>query len=305
MRALVNTANPEKPVEIREVEEPTPATNEAIVEVRAMAINRGELRLMAGRPEGWRPGQDVAGIVVRPADDGSGPAEGDRVVALVDQAGWAERVAAPTTRIGILPRNVSFEAAATLPVAGLTALRALRVGGSLLGSRVLITGAAGGVGHFAVQLASHAGAYVTAVVGRPGRGDHLGELGADEVIVGYEEYNGRFDLALESVGGMSLASCLHAMAADGTIVVFGNSAGEDTPLSFRDFRGARARIHGFHVYGTLEPPTFGEDLGLLASLIASGDLKPQVGYEGTWQDPRPAIYALRDREIEGKAVLRV
>jgi NADPH2:quinone reductase len=285
MRALVNTDYPEKPVEIRTVEEPRPAANEAVVEVRAMAINRGELRLMAGRPDGWRPGQDVAGIVVRAADDGSGPAEGERVVALVDQAGWAERVAAPTRRIGILPDNVSFEPAATLPVAGLTALRALRVGGSLLGSRLLITGAAGGVGHFAVQLASHAGAHVTAVVGRPDRGDHLREVGADGVIVGYEEYNGTFDLALESVGGVSLASCLHAMAADGMVVVFGNSAGEDTPLSFRDFRGARASVHGFHVYGTLGPPTFGEDLALLASLIGSGELEPHIGYEGSWEDP--------------------
>src|SRR5206468_3423189 len=99
----------------------------------------GELRLMAGRPDGWRPGQDIAGAVVQAAADGTGPKEGDRVVALVDQAGWAERAAAPTSRIAVIPDNVSFEAAATLPVAGLTALRALRVGGSLLGKRVMVT----------------------------------------------------------------------------------------------------------------------------------------------------------------------
>jgi NADPH:quinone reductase len=305
MRALVNTANPEKPVEIRDVEEPSPAANEAVVEVRAMAINRGELRLMAMRPDGWRPGQDISGVVTRAAADGTGPREGQRVVAMVDQAGWAERTAAPTSRLAELPDSVGFEAAATLPVAGLTALRALRVGGSLLGKRVLITGAAGGVGHFATQLASRAGARVTGIVSRAGRGAELGKLPSVQLVVGNDNLDGPFDLILESVGGTSLAASLHAVSDDGDVVVFGNSAGEETPLSFRDLRGARARVHGFHVYGTLEPPTFGEDLGLLASLIASGDLQPQIGYEGSWQDPRPALYALRDREIEGKAVLRI
>ena len=80
MRALVNTANPEKPAEIRDVPEPEPWENEAVVEVRAMAVNRGELRLMAGRPEGWRPGQDISGVVVRAAHDATGPSAGDRVV---------------------------------------------------------------------------------------------------------------------------------------------------------------------------------------------------------------------------------
>lgn len=305
MRALVNTANPDKPVEIRDVAKPTPAPNEAVIEVRAMAINRGELRLIAARPDGWRPGQDVAGVVLRVAADGSGPGEGERVVALVDQAGWAERVAASTSRLAVLPDKVALEAAATLPVAGLTALRALRIGGSLLGKRVLITGAAGGVGHFAVQIAARAGASVTGVVGRPGRGEDLKRLPGVNLVVGYDNVGGPFDLILESVGGPSLAASLHAVADDGNVVVFGNSSGEDAPLSFRDFRGARASVRGFHVYQSGDHPTFGEDLSLLASLIASRNLQPQIGYQGSWEDPRPALDALRDREIEGKAVLRV
>ena len=300
MRALVNTANPEKPVEIRDAPEPEPAPDEALIEVRAMAINRGELRLMAGRPDGWRPGQDIAGVVVRAAADGGGPQPGARVVALVDQAGWAERAAAPTSRIGTLPDNVTFEAAASLPVAGLTALRALRVGGSLLGKRVLITGAAGGVGHFAV----HAGALVTGIVGRPGRGADLARIPGVQIVVGYDNLNGPFDLILESVGGVSLAAALRNVADDGDVAVFGNSAGEETSISFRDLRGL-ARVHAFHVYATAEPPTFGEDLTLLASLVGRGDVRPHVGYEGGWADPRPALFALRDRELEGKAVLRI
>jgi hypothetical protein len=91
--------------------------------------------------------------VLRQAADGSGPPAGARIVALMDELGWAERAAVRTQRIAVLPDTVSFAAAAALPVAGLTALRTLRHGAPLLGKRVLITGAAGGVGHLAVQLA--------------------------------------------------------------------------------------------------------------------------------------------------------
>src|SRR6266852_2686600 len=133
MRALVATGTPAAPLEMRSVDEPALEPNQALVDVRAISINRGELRLLAARPSGWRPGQDVAGIVTRRAADGSGPPEGSRVVAMVDQAGWSERVVAATSRIGLLPDSVSFAQAATLPVAGLTALRTLRLGGMLLG----------------------------------------------------------------------------------------------------------------------------------------------------------------------------
>ena len=177
MLAVVNTPNGTAPVELREVPEPRPAPNEALVEVRAFSLNRGELRLFQIRPEGWRPGQDISGVVLQQAADGSGPTAGTRVVALTDNAGWAERAAVPAHRMAALPDNVLLEEAAALPVAGLTALRTLRHGAPLLGKRVLITGAAGGVGHLAVQIAARSGARVTAVVGGPERGRHL--RGAD------------------------------------------------------------------------------------------------------------------------------
>src|SRR2546422_4704135 len=194
MLALVNTPSAPIPVELNEVPEPVPMPSEAIVEVHAFSLNRGELVLLAGRPEGWRPGQDIAGVVVKAAADGSGPKEGTRVVALVDSAGWAQRVAAPTARMTALPDNVSFASAATLPVSGLTALRTLRYGGALLGRRVLITGAAGGVGSFAVQLAALAGADGTGVVGRPERASGLGGRGAAAGVT----------IILESEGGFVL-----------------------------------------------------------------------------------------------------
>src|SRR5271166_5662545 len=154
MLAIVNTPGGAAPVELREVPEPQPAPNEALVEVRAFSLNRGELRLFQIRPEGWRPGQDISGIVVQPAADGSGPKAGARVIALTDNAGWAERAAVPGHRMAVLPDNVLLEEAAALPVAGLTALRALRHGAPLLGKRVLITGAAGGVGHLSTPMRS-------------------------------------------------------------------------------------------------------------------------------------------------------
>src|SRR5207245_2791439 len=113
----------------------------------------------------------------RAAESGTGPPVGSRVVGMVDQAGWAEQVAVPASRIAVLPDSVSFAAAATLPVAGLTALRALRLGGMLLGRRVLVTGASGGVGHLAVQMAARSGAQVTAVIRNPQRGQGLSEAG--------------------------------------------------------------------------------------------------------------------------------
>src|SRR6478672_6739250 len=190
MLALVNTPSGPAPVEIREVPEPTPAANEALVEVRAFSLNRGELRLMQTRPEGWRPGQDISGVVLQQAANAGGPGAGTRVVALTDNAGWAQRAAVPGHRMAALPDNVRFEDAASLPVAGLTALRTLRHGAPLLGKRVLITGAAGGVGHFATQIAARSGARVTAVVGGPERGRHL--RGVDQIVEGIDKVLGAF-----------------------------------------------------------------------------------------------------------------
>src|ERR1700680_42436 len=163
MLAVVNTPGGAATVDLRERPEPQPAPNEAVVEVRAFSLNRGELRLLQIRPEGWRPGQDISGGVLQQAASGSGPSAGTRVVALADNAGWAQRAAVPAHRMAELPDNVRFEDAAALPVAGLTALRTLRHGAPLLGKRVLITGAAGGGGNLAVQLGARSGARVPAV----------------------------------------------------------------------------------------------------------------------------------------------
>ena len=304
--AVVNTPSAPIPVELREVAEPQPAADEALVEVHAFSLNRGELALLASRPEGWRPGQDIAGFVVQAAADGSGPREGTRVVALVDGAGWAQRVAAPTARMAALPDNVSFASAATLPVAGLTALRLVRLAGSLLARRALITGAAGGVGRFAVQLAALAGAEVTGVVGRPERATGLAERGATAVVTHIQEAEGVFDLILESVGGSSLAGAISKVAPGGTIAVFGNTSREETPLSFANFVGhAGACLVAFFIYESGTPASMGVDLATLVSLVASGKLTPEIGLEDSWRNLYRAATALRDRNVNGKAVLHI
>jgi NADPH:quinone reductase-like Zn-dependent oxidoreductase len=305
MLAIVNTPGGPEPVAIREVTEPELRPNEALVAVHGFSLNRGELRLFQVRPEGWRPGQDIAGVVLQAAADGSSPPAGTRVVALCDQAGWAERAAVPSHRIAPLADNVSFAAAASLPVAGLTALRSLRHGAPLLGKRVLITGAAGGVGNLAVQLAARSGARVTAVVGSRARGHVLDGFGAAEIVTAIENAPGRFGLILESAGGASLTAAIERIEARGTIVVYGNSSGEPTPLNFRDFaEHQNARIQAFHYFTSEPEERFGPDLALLAGLIADGLLKPRVD-EHDWRELSRIGPLLRDRKIPGKAVFHI
>jgi NADPH:quinone reductase len=305
MLAVVNTPEGPEPVAIREIAEPDLRPNEALVAVHAFSLNRGELRLFQVRAEGWRPGQDIAGIVVKQAADGSGQPAGTRVVALCDWEGWCERAVVPGDRMAPIADSVSFGAAAALPVAGLTALRTLRYGAPLLGKRVLITGAAGGVGNLGVQIAVRSGAHVTAIVGSSERGRVIEGLGAAEIITRIEDAPGRFALILEGAGGSSLTTALEKIDHGGTVVIFGNSSGEPTPINFRDFADHQnARIQGFH-YFTCEPAErFGPDLALLASLVADGSLKPRI-VENDWHELPRVGPLLRERRIAGKAVFTI
>jgi len=305
MLAVVNTPDGPEPVAIREVPEPETRPNEALVAAHAFSLNRGELRLFQIRPEGWRPGQDIAGIIVKQAADGSGPATGTRVVALCDWEGWAERAAVSSHRMAPLADNASFAQAAALPVAGLTALRALRHGAPLLGKRVLITGAAGGVGNLAVQLAARSGALVTGVVANSERARVLDGLGAAETVTRIEDAEGRFALILESAGGASLKAAIERVEHRGTVVIFGNSSGEPTELNFRDFaEHQNARIQAFHYFTSEPEERFGPDLGLLAGLVADGSLKPCI-VEHSWRELPRIGPLLLGRQIPGKAVFHI
>ena len=289
----------------RELDEPSPGPAEVVVAVRAFALNRGELALLERRGDGWQPGQDVAGVVAAPAADGSGPPRGARVVGLADSGGWAERVAVPAHRVALLPDEVSFEVAASLPVAGLTALRALGTGGPLLGRRLLVTGASGGVGQFAVQLGLAAGAIVTAHVSGPSRVQEVRALGVGDVVTELGEGDGPFDLVLEAVGGQLLVDAVRRLAPGGTLTAYGLAGGESSSLAFSDFRAAPlARLIGFFVYGTDET-TFGADLAALARLVTDGRLAPVLGQVAPWERALEVVDALRQRRLVGKGVLTV
>jgi NADPH:quinone reductase-like Zn-dependent oxidoreductase len=304
--ALVADRSSEVGLSHAEVPEPDAHPGEALVEQHATSLNRGELRRLPTREEGTVPGWDVAGVVARAAKRG-GPAEGARVVGLVNEGAWAERVAVPAGTLAELPGDVSFSDAATLPVAGITAYRTLALGGLLIGRRVLITGASGGVGRFAIQLARRAGAHVTAVAGSERRAEGLRELGADEVSIGFGADGPELDLILESAGGDSLAAALRRVARGGTVVSFGNSSGEEVRFDASEFygRAPTSRVYAFMVFDEIRREDSGtSDLRALAEMVAAGELKAEVSLEASWRDPAEAIQALLDRRVAGKAVLR-
>jgi NADPH2:quinone reductase len=291
-------------IALRELPEPEPGPADVLVEVMAYAINRGELSLIEQRPDGWTPGQDVAGLVAAAAADGTGPPAGRRVVGIADWGGWSERVPVPSHRIAVLPDSVSFAQAAALPVAGLTALRALRTGGPLLGRRVLVTGASGGVGTCAVQIAHAAGALVTAQVSGPSRAEAVTRLGADEVITEIGPDAGPFDLVVDGVGGEVLTAAVRRLAPGGLATAYGMASGQRSDIAFPDFAAGApgARLEGFFVYRTGEQ-TFGEDLTLLAGMVADGEIEPQVGPGRDWAQTADAVTALREHRATGKLVL--
>lgn len=129
MHALIATGDPDNPVQLGDVDEPNPAADQVVIQVEAFSINRGETFLLQAPRPNWRPGKDVAGLVTRAASNGDGPGVGTRVIAHAEHSGWAERAAVSLGGVAVLPDTVPFDVAAALPLAGLTALRLLRVAG--------------------------------------------------------------------------------------------------------------------------------------------------------------------------------
>jgi NADPH:quinone reductase len=311
MLALVSTGS-DPLVELRDVPDPEPLSNQALVEVRASSLNRGEVRSLAGGAfaPGAVPGWDVAGVVVRAAADGTGPGEGARVAGVVsDGGGWAQLAAVPTAVLGEVPEAVSFEAASTLPIAGLTAWQGLALAGGLLHKRVCVTGASGGVGRFAIQLATlGAAAHVTAIARSGRRAEGLAELGADAIVPELTHDGERFDVILDSVGGPVLGAALARVAPGGDVVSVGNSTGEPTTFEARDFfAGAHgARLHAYLSHARFKEDRSGaRDLRALGEVMAAGRLDPQISLAVSWREAQRAIRALLDREVNGKAVLRI
>lgn len=310
MRAIMVDPNAPGRLAIREVGAPLPTPSEALVRVAAISLNRGEVRgaqhAAANSPVGW----DFAGTIERAAVDGSGYKEGTRVVGTLATGAWAELVAAPAVALAPLPDTVSFAQAATLPIAGLTALYALEQGGPLLGRTVLVTGASGGVGLFACQLARLSGAQVVGVVRTAAYEAVVREAGAHEVVVGEDcqpaEPFGPYDTILESVGGASLASALRLLAPDGTCVLYGRSgANESTIDAAQFFLNGGSTLYGFIIFHELKRRPASEGLARLARLVAEGQLRPRIEVEAPWTEIASVAQGLIDRRFPGKAVLHL
>ncbi|TDV53922.1 zinc-binding dehydrogenase [Actinophytocola oryzae] len=291
-RALV--VDPTQPDGVRLTEAPA-VDGGVVVDAHFAALNLGDLNdARSGRvPPGAALGSDVAGLVVSTSE--GGPPVGSRVVALTAGA-FASRVVVAPTALALVPDEVDLARAAALPVAGLAALQSLRAAGVGPGSRVLVTGASGGVGRFAVALASLAGATVTASVGSAARGRGLT---ADQVVVGLAGLTTPVDVVIDNVGGPQLAAAWELLAPGGTIQSIGWSSGE--PAVFQPYStvGPPKSLTSF----LIDTRTAGADLAELVAHLAAGRLAVEIGWQGDLSDYAEAAKALRGRQVTGKAVL--
>lgn len=302
MHALV--PNGDRSVVLADVAAPEPTSGEVLLDVLAFSVNRGEtFQLDAPRP-GWRPGKDVAGRVARAAADGSGPAAGTLVVCHLAAGGWAEQATAAASGVIALPAAVDVVSAATLPLAGLTAIRLLRRVGALPGRRLLMTGASGGVGHFLTELATAAGASVTAVSSSAERGGRLRELGAT-VVTDLADADGPYDVVLESIGGETFHTARRLAGTRGRVIWFGQASRQPVTLDFFDWVDdtVGAVIEPFHYAGTPEEDAV--DLAVLVALVAAGRLHPEVGAVRPWTETADVVDDIRGRRVRGNAVLTV
>lgn len=313
MKAIVIDPQSPQRVGFRTVEPPAPRATEALVRVRAISLNRGELIYRVQGEPGTRLGWDLAGVVERPAEEGPGPAQGARVVGMVHSGAWAEQVAVPTTALAELEPSVTFTQAAALPMAGLTALAAVEHGYSLLARTVLVTGASGGVGLLACRLASLAGARVIGQVRQSRSVPLLRDAGVDHVIVD-ENISavapfGPYHLIIEQLGGKALAEAMTQLAPGGTCVSIGVSTGVDgyqVPIDMARMRRAPgANLHILNLYQELEREPASRGLQRLVRLVGTGKLTPHLGVEADWHEIGTVAQALIDRQFAGKAVLRL
>ena len=310
MRAALIDPTASGHLAVTDVADPRPAPNQAVVQVKAVSLNLGEVRRARREAAGTHLGWDLAGVVAQAAADGTGPAEGSRIVGIVPAGSWGDQAAVETRMMAVLPDDVSFAAAAALPVAGLTALYALEQGGQLLGRRVLVTGASGGVGLFAIQLAKLSGASVTALIRRETQDGLVRDAGADHVVCGERATgaadHGPYHCILDSVGGDVLADSLALVGRGGVLVNFGVSAGETATIDVRDFfRVGRARLYGLYLFTEFGRRSACDGLSVLADLVGGGRLDPHIAAEGPFEDIGLLAERLFNREISGKAIVHI
>jgi NADPH2:quinone reductase len=279
----------------RERPDPQPADHEVVVEVRAAAVNGADLAQRAGAypaPPGWPqdiPGLEMAGEVAAVGRLVTRFASGDRVMALVGGGGQAQLAVVDEAHALAAPAGLSWPDAGGFMEAYATAYDALfGQAGLTLGDRVLVTGAAGGVGTAAVQLAALAGARVVASVRDRAQHEAVAALGAAVVVEpGGVGAAGPYDVVLELVGAASLPAALDALAAGGRVVIIGIGSGAKVEVDLMQLMRARVRISA----STLRARPSGEKAVLVATL---GALVVPALAEGRLRVPLAATFALAD-----------
>ena len=305
---------------LRDLEMPVIGDDGVLVQVRASSVNAMDWHLIRGRPylarlmTGVRapkravPGSDVAGVV---AAIGTGVTElrpGDEVFGARAGA-FAEYVAGRERNFVVKPANLSFEQAAAIPIAAITALQALRDKGQVqAGQHVLILGAGGGVGTFAVQLAKAYGAEVTAAT-RTSNLDMVGSIGADEVI-DYTRENAtrsgrQYDLILDVGGYESIRDLSRTVAPGGTVVLVGAGNANSLAIVLQLLAVAlRSRLRGQRMQSLLASVTRA-DLLVLGELAAAGKIAPVIDRTYPLREAAEAVRYVETGQVRGKVVITV
>jgi len=306
MRALVADPTASPPLSLADVPEPAPGHGELLLDMEAASVNRGEIRTAAKQPPGTVIGWDVAGTVAALGEGVTTFDVGERVVTLSPGGGsFAERVVVPAEWTAPLPSACDFVPAATLPVAGVTAAGTLRLARTHAGDRVLVTGAAGGVGQFTLQLALQAKATVTGQAASEERAAAVRATGAEALVHPGDgsPVDGQFDVVLDGIGGPMLGPLLAATAPNGRVVVYGNSADAESTFRVETFYSKGVTIYGFRVFTSVPPAQVVKDMATLADQVASGALSVKVQATAPLADALPLIADLYARKVTGKVVL--
>jgi NADPH:quinone reductase-like Zn-dependent oxidoreductase len=309
-------------LELRDVTRPEPTKGEVLIRVRAAGVDQGVWHLMTGLPflirlfgYGLRKpkvpvrGREVAGIVEAVGAGVSRFRAGDEVYGTCEGS-FAEYVCAKEDKVAPKPANLTFEEAAAAPISGVTALQAVRDAGEItVGQKVLIIGAGGGVGSFAVQLAKAFGAEVTGVCSA-GKVDFVRSLGADAVIDYTREdiasAGVRYDVILDTAGNRPLSTLRRVLAAKGTLVLIGGERGGKLTGGFERSLGAPfvSLFSGQKFKGLVSKETH-LDLEALTTLIEAGSVKPALDKVFPLAEAPAAITYLREGRSRGKVVVKV
>ncbi|WP_400994996.1 NAD(P)-dependent alcohol dehydrogenase [Agromyces sp. GXQ0307] len=322
MTAVVQRAYGDVEVlDLDRIDVPRPAAGQVLLEVRAAGLDRGTWHLMTGLPYLTRlmfglrrptqpvPGFDVAGVVVAVGEGVDRFAVGDEVFGIADGS-FAEYAVAEASTLARKPRSVSFDEAAVVPVSGLTAHQAVHGSGRVAaGQRVLVIGASGGVGGYAVQLATRAGAEVTGVASAA-KAEHVRSLGAVRVIdyrtTDVSRGSERYDLIVDINGRLPVRRLQRILTPTGTLVIVGGEGGGRLTGGLQRQLGAPLRSLFTRKRLTFFISSHEQDaIGRLADLLAEGDLTATVGRTYPLADVRGAMRDLVAGSIAGKAVIRV